>query len=93
MQAERLLQWEYNHLTATYFVLLSRKQVMKIKFDDDGFKGEMTELVQAGKEWQLLPSPLPDLISTVSTTAGAEITPLRSVLGELQVSLTTNQKY
>ena len=54
---------------------------------------KMTELVQAGKEWQLLPSPLPDLISTVSTTDGPEVTPLRPVLGELQVSLTTNQKY
>ena len=31
MQAERLLQWEYNHLTATYFVLLSRKQVKNVK--------------------------------------------------------------
>jgi len=62
-QAERLLQWEYNHLTATYFILLSRKQ--------------------AGKEWHLLPCPLPDLVST-STAADASATPLRSVLGELQ---------
>ena len=23
-QAERLLEWEYDHLTATYFILLSR---------------------------------------------------------------------
>ena len=44
MQAERLLQWEYNHLTATYFVLLSRKQVRNIKirkFQSDGYNVEI----------------------------------------------------
>ena len=40
-------------------------------------------LYQAGKEWHLLPCPLPDLISN---STGADSTPLRSVLGELQVS-------
>ena len=28
VQAEQILKWDYDHMTATYFLLLARKQVM-----------------------------------------------------------------
>ena len=27
VQAEQILKWDYDHMTATYFLLLARKQV------------------------------------------------------------------
>lgn len=29
VQAEQILKWDYDHMTATYFLLLARKQVMQ----------------------------------------------------------------
>ena len=28
VQAEQILKWDYDHMTATYFLLLARKQVI-----------------------------------------------------------------
>ena len=31
VQAEQILKWDYDHMTATYFLLLARKQVKHYK--------------------------------------------------------------
>jgi len=51
-QAERLLKWEYDYMTATYFLLLSRKQA-----------GKNYQILAPAAS-----GPLPDLVATTSTT-------------------------
>jgi len=55
-QAERLLKWDYDHMTSTYFLLLSRKQAAKD-----------FHLLTALTEPKHTSHMLPDLVTTTTT--------------------------
>ena len=71
VQAEQILKWDYDHMTATYFLLLARKQVTSglcVSSSKPHIPG------QVGKQYQHLLSsgdinPLPDLVVPAGAAA------------------------
>lgn len=71
VQAEQILRWDYDHMTATYFLLLARKQVTSalcVLSSPSHIPG------QVGKQYQHLLSsgdinPLPDLVVPAGAAA------------------------
>ena len=73
VQAEQILKWDYDHMTATYFLLLARKQVTSasVYYHRDLHTSSPG---QVGKQYQHLLSsgdinPLPDLVVPAGAAA------------------------
>ena len=55
VQAEQILKWDYDHMTATYFLLLARKQVMQQHLNKKMLKPFFT--VKSVSGWKAVPAP------------------------------------